>query len=62
MDIIVKKFGGTSLSDLDHIKNAALRVKEAYDDGARPVVVVSAMSGVTDQLMGGVKPKSWARI
>ena len=55
MAIIIKKFGGTSLSDLDHIKNAALRVKEAVEAGSRPVVVVSAMGGVTDQLLGNLK-------
>ena len=58
MEIIVKKFGGTSVSDLDHIQNAALRVKEAFEDGVRPVVVVSAMAGVTDQLLGGLKVKT----
>ncbi|MCH7630850.1 MAG: aspartate kinase [Proteobacteria bacterium] len=55
MAIIIKKFGGTSLSDLDHIKNAALRVKEAVEAGSRPVVVVSAMGGVTGQLLGNLK-------
>jgi len=58
VEIIVKKFGGTSVSDLDHIQNAALRVKEAFEDGVRPVVVVSAMAGVTDQLLGGLKVKT----
>ncbi len=58
MEIIVKKFGGTSVSDLDHIQNAALRVKEAFDEGIRPVVVVSAMAGVTDQLLGGLNVKA----
>jgi len=55
--IIVKKFGGTSLSDLDHIKNAALRVKEAVEAGHRPVVVVSAMGHATDQLLDTLKQK-----
>ena len=54
MAIIIKKFGGTSLSDFDHVKNAALRVKEEVEAGNRPVVVVSAMGGVTDQLMGNL--------
>ena len=58
MEIIVKKFGGTSVSDLDHIQNAALRVKEAFDEGIQPVVVVSAMAGVTDQLLGGLNVKA----
>ena len=58
MAIIIKKFGGTSLSDLDHIKNAALRVKEAVEAGSRPVVVVSAMGGVTGQLLGNLKHRN----
>jgi len=49
--LIVKKFGGTSLGDLDHVRNAALRVKEALEKGDRVVVVVSAMAGVTDRLL-----------
>lgn len=54
MEIIVKKFGGTSLSDLDHVKNAGLRVREAVEAGQMPVVVVSAMAGVTDQLLASL--------
>lgn len=54
MEIIVKKFGGTSLSDLDHVKNAGLRVREAVEAGKMPVVVVSAMAGVTDQLLASL--------
>lgn len=51
LDIIVKKFGGTSLSDLDHIRNAAARVLEAVEAGRRVAVVVSAMAGVTNELL-----------
>lgn len=51
MAIIVKKFGGTSLSDLDHIKNAAERVKECVEMGDQPVIVVSAMAGVTADIL-----------
>lgn len=53
MALIVKKFGGTSLSDADHVRNAALRVREAAAAGDRVAVVVSAMAGVTDQLLAG---------
>jgi aspartate kinase len=49
--LIVKKFGGTSLGDLDHVRNAAERVREARASGERVAVVVSAMAGVTDQLL-----------
>jgi len=60
MALIVQKFGGTSVADIDRIKNAALRVKAEHDAGHQLVVVVSAMAGVTNQLvelvdsMGGV--------
>ena len=49
---IVMKFGGTSVADLDHIRNVALRVKRQIDMGDRVAVVVSAMAGVTNQLVG----------
>ncbi len=48
---IVQKFGGTSVADIERIKNAAERVKAEYDAGNEVVVVVSAMSGVTNQLV-----------
>jgi aspartate kinase len=51
---IVQKFGGTSVADIDHIRNAALRVKAERDLGNEVVVVVSAMSGITDRLVGYV--------
>ncbi len=47
---IVKKFGGTSVADLDCIRNVAARVKTAVDEGDQVAVVVSAMAGVTNQL------------
>ena len=49
---IVKKFGGTSVGDLDRIRNVATRVAKAVEDGHEVVVVVSAMSGTTNQLVG----------
>ena len=48
---IIQKFGGTSVADINHIKNAAGRVKIEYDAGNQVVVVVSAMAGVTNQLV-----------
>jgi aspartate kinase len=48
---IVMKFGGTSVADLDRIRNVALRVKREVDNGHQVAVVVSAMSGVTNQLV-----------
>ena len=49
---IVMKFGGTSVADLDRIRSAAARVKREVDAGHQVAVVVSAMSGVTNQLVG----------
>ncbi len=46
------KFGGTSVADLDRIRSAAGRVKREVDAGHQVAVVVSAMSGVTNQLVG----------
>jgi aspartate kinase len=51
---IVQKFGGTSLADIERIKNAARRVKKEIDAGNEVAVVVSAMAGVTDELAGYV--------
>ncbi len=48
---IVMKFGGTSVADLDRIRNVARRVKRQVDAGHQVAVVVSAMSGVTNQLV-----------
>ncbi len=48
---IVQKFGGTSVADIDRIKAAAQRVKRAVDAGDEVAVVVSAMSGTTNQLV-----------
>ena len=49
---IVMKFGGTSVADLDRIRIVAARVKREVDAGHEVAVVVSAMSGVTNQLVG----------
>jgi aspartate kinase len=45
------KFGGTSVADLDRIRNVAARVKREVDAGHQVAVVVSAMSGATNQLV-----------
>ncbi|MGE0735577.1 MAG: aspartate kinase [Alphaproteobacteria bacterium] len=52
---IVQKFGGTSVGSPERIKNAALKVKREVERGHEVAVVVSAMSGVTDQLVKYVK-------
>ena len=48
---IVMKFGGTSVADLDRIRNVAARVKHEVELGNEVAVVVSAMSGVTNTLV-----------
>ena len=55
MSLIVQKYGGTSVGDVDRIKNVAQRVKETYDAGNQVVVVVSARSGVTNELISRAK-------
>ena len=51
MALIVQKYGGTSVGNPDRIKNVAARVAKYRAKGDRIVVVVSAMSGVTDNLI-----------
>ena len=51
MGRIVQKYGGTSVADTDRIRNVARRIKSYADAGNEMVVVVSAMSGVTDRLL-----------
>jgi aspartate kinase len=51
MSRLVMKFGGTSVADLECIRNVALRVKRARDAGDEVAVVVSAMAGTTNQLV-----------
>ena len=48
---LVMKFGGTSVADIDRIRNAARHVKREVDAGHEVAVVVSAMAGTTDQLV-----------
>ena len=55
MALIVQKFGGTSVGDLDRIRNVALRAKAEVDQGHQVAVIVSAMAGTTNQLV------EWAR-
>src|SRR5580693_4223313 len=48
---LVMKFGGTSVADIDRIRNVARHVKREVDAGHEVAVVVSAMSGTTNQLI-----------
>ena len=51
MALIVQKYGGTSVADLDRIRNVANRVVAAYNQGNNVVVILSAMAGITDSLI-----------
>src|ERR1700729_707770 len=51
MSFIVQKYGGTSVGNPERIRNVAHRVAEFHKAGHKVVVVVSAMSGVTDGLI-----------
>ena len=58
MGRIVQKFGGTSVADVEHIKSVARRVGREIDAGNEVAVVVSAMAGVTNQLVGWTRETS----
>ncbi len=51
MGLIVQKYGGTSVGDIERIKNVACRVIATKEKGNQVVVVVSAMAGETDRLL-----------
>ena len=66
MALIVQKFGGTSVANTERIRNVAERVKKELDLGNQVAVVVSAMAGVTNQLVALVQelsplnsPEAW---
>jgi len=58
MPLLVMKFGGTSVGDLARIKNAAAKVKREVERGYNVIVIVSAMSGKTNELVGWVESTS----
>ena len=51
MTLVVQKFGGTSVADLDRIRAVAGHVKKEVDAGSQVAVVVSAMAGMTDRMV-----------
>lgn len=55
MSLIVQKYGGTSVGNTDKILNVAKRIKTFVDGGHKVVVVVSARSGVTNDLIARAK-------
>ena len=54
MTLVVQKYGGTSVADPERIQAVAARVKRGVEAGQRVCVVVSAMAGTTNQLVGYV--------
>ena len=58
MPLLVMKFGGTSVADLVRIKNAAAKIKREVERGYDVIVIVSAMSGKTNELVGWVETTS----
>ncbi len=55
MALIVQKYGGTSVGDVERIKNVAKRIQYSREEGHSLVVVVSARSGVTNELIARAK-------
>jgi aspartate kinase len=58
MPLLVMKFGGTSVADLARIRNAADKVRREVARGYDVIVIVSAMSGKTNELVGWVEATS----
>ena len=58
MATVVMKFGGTSVANVERIRNVARHVKREVDAGNRVAVVVSAMAGATNQLVAWVREAS----
>ena len=55
MPRLVMKFGGTSVADIERIRNVARKVQREVDNGYQVIVVLSAMSGKTNELVGWVQ-------
>src|SRR5207302_11076034 len=51
MRLIVQKYGGTSVANPERIRNVAKRIIETQRDDCRVVAIISAMAGVTDELI-----------
>ncbi len=58
MPVLAMKFGGTSVADLDRIASAAAKVKREVERGYDVIVIVSAMSGKTNELVNWVETTS----
>ncbi len=58
MALVVMKFGGTSVGDMERIRNVARRVAKVFDEGNQVIVVLSAMAGETNKLVAMAKEMS----
>ncbi len=58
MNIVVQKYGGSSVADTQRIENVAKKIKRKIEDGYKVVVVVSAMGKTTDNLISLAKSLS----
>ncbi|HHX91532.1 MAG TPA: aspartate kinase, partial [Paracoccus sp.] len=58
MPLLVMKFGGTSVADLERIAHAASKVRSEVERGYNVIVIVSAMAGKTNELIGWVNQTS----
>jgi len=58
LKLVVLKFGGTSVADVPQIKKIAIKVKKEVNQGNRVIVIVSAMAGVTNNLIDLVRTTS----
>src|SRR6188508_2182693 len=58
MAVVVQKYGGSSVADVDKLKYVAQRVMQTQDQGHQVVVVVSAMGDTTDELLAMAKKVS----
>ncbi|WP_339041226.1 aspartate kinase [Candidatus Lariskella endosymbiont of Hedychridium roseum] len=58
MQVVVKKFGGTSVGNIEKIKRVANIISRSLKSGQKVVVVLSAMSGVTDSLIETIRKVS----
>src|SRR3954470_1569617 len=58
MPIVVQKYGGSSVADVNKLRKVAAKVKARHETGDQVVVVVSAMGDTTDELLGLAKQVS----
>ncbi|MED5531861.1 MAG: aspartate kinase, partial [Pseudomonadota bacterium] len=55
MSRLVMKFGGTSVASLSKMRNVTSKIQKEVENGNQVILVVSAMAGTTDELIGKVR-------